>query len=138
MGTVIHVAVNSDDDGVTYKPTVKYTVDGHEYEAKSWMSSSGYDFRIGEKIPILYEIDEPGNIRLNFFMEKWGFGGIFATVGGILFIGSLAIGRKGKPSRRKQKRSDPQPDDYKPLPTDPGPGDVLRRDGHQPTIRRQR
>ena len=135
VGTVIHVSINRDDDGTTYKPTVKFTVDGRDYEAQSWMSSSGYDFSIGEKIPVLYDVDDPQSIRLNYFMEKWGFGGIFATIGAVMFIIGTFVGRKRKPKRRKPKPVEPT--DYKPRPTDPEPGDVPARPTRNPTVRRR-
>lgn len=85
---VIHVDRIYNDGSVSYKPTVRFEVKGREYTAQSWMSSSGYNFDIGHELPILYNPSDPSQIRLDFFLEKWGFGAIFAAIGAfVIFIG---------------------------------------------------
>ena len=137
VGRVVHVYIDRDSDGTTYKPTVRFSVEGREYEAQSWLSSSGYDFRIGTEVPVLYDIDDPSRIRLDYFMEKWGFGAIFAVVGGLFTAIGLWIGISWNPSRRPARKKKPKPSVDKGRRPLRDPDDVLEQPTRIPTVRRR-
>ncbi len=134
-GEVIHVAWVS-GESTTYRPTMRYVVDEVTYERKSLISSSGYNFAPGQILPILYSRSDPGKMRLNFFMEIWGFGAIFAGIGALLLIGSLIGGgvawRRSLVGRTRAKRQD-----GKPSRTPTHNDDKDRGDKFVPTVRRR-
>jgi len=94
-GEVIDVDASYDSDGgVSYTPLIRYRRrDGRSYEAETHISSSGYDYRIGERVDILYGSDHPGTVRIDSFFSLYGLGLIFAVIGGI-FIAVLRLVRK--------------------------------------------
>ncbi len=150
-GRVTHVAVNYGDDSVTYKPTVEYRVGGRMYESESWLSSSSYDFDVGERVPVLYDPADPSRIRLNYFMELWGFPLIFGGVGAVMVFVSMITARRmhrrntgAVPTARKQieptsMETEPeQTDRYVRLPWRESAEDHARETNYEPTVRRNR
>lgn len=143
---VVHVQISYGDDSTTYKPTVQFRdTNGRTVEAESWMSSSSYDFNVGEKIPILYDPADPENIRLNYFFEKWGFGVILTGIGGFMvLVGRMSRGRMRKPkipAQAKPRRPKPTREEsakYVELPSRESPADHARETNYKPTVRRNR
>ena len=96
-GTVLSVRRSTSTSGsgadrrtsISYKPTFEY-VDGagRTQRAETFLSSSGYNYRIGEQREILVNPDTPEKVRMPGFMI-YGFGAIFASIG-VLF-GILGI-----------------------------------------------
>ena len=90
MGEVIHVEtrVSRDSDGrrsTTYQPTLRYmAANGQTYEAETHISSSGYDYDIGERMEILYDPADLTEVRINGFFSLYIFPIAF-TFGGLLF-----------------------------------------------------
>ena len=75
-----------------WRPVVEYTVDGkilkQESRLKYWMD----DFKVGEKVDILYDADDPGC----FHLEKWldrqiRHGRIIMIIGAIWLVGSAVV-----------------------------------------------
>jgi hypothetical protein len=94
-GRVIDVDANYDSDGgVSYRPLIRYRrADGRSFEAETHIASSGYDYRIGERVDILYSRDDPGTVRINSLFSLYGIGLIMAAIGG-LFVCILMFVRK--------------------------------------------
>lgn len=80
---------STDDDGggsTMYTPIYEYTYQGNKKTHASSVSSSGRDFDIGEEVEILVDPDDPNEILVNTFWDRY-----FAVV--ILgFLGSLFTG----------------------------------------------
>lgn len=90
-GQVIDIRANRGDDGVSYTPIIRYRRnDGQTFEAETHISSSGYDFDIGERVGILYSRDAPGEVRIDSVFSLYGPGLILSAVGaGFLWIVGL-------------------------------------------------
>jgi len=90
-GTVISVEADSSGDGVTYQPTIRYTgIDGITREAPTHISSSGYDYRIGTRVEILYDPAAPATVRINGLLSLWALPVGFSVLGLLLFVVFLA------------------------------------------------
>ena len=86
---------NDDDGGTTtmFTPTFSYTYNGKNYTHASNVSSSGQDYQIGEKVDVLVDPDDPTEVLIDSFWEKWlivvilGFLGImFAGMGYMVHV----------------------------------------------------
>ena len=107
MGEVIHVEmkISTDSEGRrtrTYEPTMRYVAaNGQSYTAKTHISSSGYDFQIGERMEILYDPADLTEVRLNSFWSLWMLpiafmlGGLLFAVIGIFIWVNTVRGRAG-------------------------------------------
>ena len=74
------------DEGVTYKPVIRYRrEDGRIFEAKTRISSSSYDYAVGDQVNILYTYDKPQEVGINHFFSIFG-PGFFNGLFGALFI----------------------------------------------------
>jgi hypothetical protein len=86
---------SSDSDGggsTMYTPTFSYSYNGKEYTYTSSTSSSSPDFKIGEAAEILVDPDNPSNVLVNSFWERYlisvilGFlGAMFSGLGYMTF-----------------------------------------------------
>ncbi len=91
MGRVVdydsYYSTNDDGGGSTmYTPIYEYTYYGNKKTFQSSVSSSSRDFDIGEEVEILVDPDDPDEIIVNTFWDRY-----FAVV--ILgFLGSLFTG----------------------------------------------
>ena len=65
--------ISSHDNGSTmlYSPVFSYEVNGKTFTYFSTTSSSDKDYTVGEVIEILVDPDDPENVLVNSFMEKW-------------------------------------------------------------------
>jgi hypothetical protein len=62
------------DDGTTttmYTPVFIYEYSGKSYTRPGTVSSSSMDYEIGETVEILIDPDNPDDIQINSFSEKW-------------------------------------------------------------------
>jgi len=65
-GEVISVERQHGENGVTYRPSIRYrTAAGEIRTAPTHISSSGYDYPIGARVRILYDPDAPGSVRID-------------------------------------------------------------------------
>lgn len=90
---------SNDDGGSTtmFTPTFAYSFNGREYKYKSSTSSSAQDYKIGDKVEILVDPNDPNSVLVNDFWERWllvmilGFlGTMFSGMGYLVyrFLGS--------------------------------------------------
>ncbi len=65
--------ISSHDNGSTmlYSPVFSYEFNGKTFTYFSTTSSSDKDYTVGEVIEILVDPDDPENVLVNSFMEKW-------------------------------------------------------------------
>lgn len=162
-GRVVDISRSyNDEGGVSYRPTIRYRrSDGRTFEAETHIASGSYDYRIGERVDILYAFDEPEVVRIDSFFSLYGIGLIFAVTGGVFLRLLTWVRRKagkrlapaGVPAgagkslaarMRKElhRRQDQAQDERHAAPTDTDPG--KREHAHAPkprqtpTIRRMR
>lgn len=90
-GKVIRMAWT--DDGPT-APVVEFFLDGQRHEVKSSFGGSMPDFKIGDKVRVLYDPNDPKRCRINSFEELWltsiifgGIGLLTATISGTALVG---------------------------------------------------
>lgn len=90
QGTVISYDQyeSSDDDGgstTMYTPVFEYSYNGQTYTHTGEVSSSSQDYDIGEPAEIMVDPDNPSDMMVDSFMERWfvvlllGFMGIVFT-----------------------------------------------------------
>ncbi len=150
--TVVSIEKNYSDEGsATYQPTFRFLdAEGSKHRAQTSMSSSGYNYKIGERVDILYDQRDPSNIRVDSWFSVWGFGAIFAVFFGIfgasfLFVAKM-LKRKVGPkygyerlsSGRKVERAtgDPTKSRKDKLISMESPEDHAREENYNPTVRR--
>ncbi|MCH8951418.1 MAG: DUF3592 domain-containing protein [Proteobacteria bacterium] len=94
-GEVVHVSTShGSESGVSYTPTIRYRRnDGRTFEAETNISSSGYDYAIGERVDILFSHDNPAEVRINSFASLYLPGLMFAGFGA-LFLGLIRVAQK--------------------------------------------
>lgn len=147
-GTVVSVDTDYSSDSVTYKPTIRY-LDylGSKQRGETFMSSSSYNFRVGSKVDIMYDLRDPASLRMNTWFATWGFGIVFMAASAIPFIVALLIGIFGKAktgpepvvksSRAKTASVDRDDDDgYVHLKSNESAEDHAREENYTPTVRR--
>lgn len=153
-GSVVSVEVNYGDDSVSYKPTIRY-IDyaGRKQRGETFMSSSSYDFKVGSKVNILYDIRDPNNLRMDTWFATWGFGIILLAASAVPFGISSFLGRitnrkvainSQLPSTKKWASRDVEeemieiPAKIKGLVSRESRSDHERETNYTPTVRRNR
>ena len=153
-GRVTSVEVITGDDSVSYKPTIRYLDwNDRKQSGQTFMSSSGYNFDIGESVDILYDIRTPEVLRMDTSFATWGFGLMFLGASVIPFIIAGVIGGfagrkvKDKPKRKARRvRAVTQVEDdmveipgrTKGLISRESRSDHERETNYTPTVRRRR
>lgn len=63
----------SDSEGgcCTYVPVLEYTVNGQNYTIRGNTASSPPQYRVGEKVSILYDPSTPEKAQINNWTERW-------------------------------------------------------------------
>lgn len=80
-------SASSNTDGVSYKPEIRYAVPGGEtFTRTTTWSTNPPVYRVGDRIKVLYDPDDPGTMVPDDFMGKWLMTLIFLGVGNILTI----------------------------------------------------
>jgi len=95
-GTVIDLIERRDSEGsVTYAPKVRFRepIENRDIEFVSSMSSSPPAYRRGERVSVLYELENPENAKIQGLFDLWGVSIIVAFVGLMFFIGGLLFVR---------------------------------------------
>ena len=97
-GRVTSVEAITGDDSVSYKPTIRYVDwEGRKQSGQTFMSSSGYNFDIGENVDILYDIRKPELLRMDTSFATWGFGLMLLGASVVPFvIASVIVGFVGR------------------------------------------
>lgn len=87
QGKVVELIRDARGDGISYTPVFEYQAhDGRIYLGETHISSSSYNYRIGERVQILYSLDDPSEVRVNPTFSLYGPGLIFAVVGGVFLL----------------------------------------------------
>jgi hypothetical protein len=109
-GRVTSVEVITGDDSVSYKPTIRYVdSQGRKQSGQTFMSSSSYNFGVGENVDILYDIRNPESLRMDTSFATWGFGLMLLGASVIPFVIANVIGgfvgrkEKSKPKRKPRR-----------------------------------
>jgi len=149
-GTVVSVEVDYSDDGVTYQPTIRFIdFEGRKQSGETFMASSNYDFEVGSKVDILYDIREPSSLRMDTWFAKWGLGAIFMAGSALPFFISGLIGRfsrtkkpakprRARPAARDEEEMVRIPARVKGLIARESREDHERETNYAPTVRRRR
>lgn len=93
---VINVKVNRIGKNTYYTPEIRFTtLKGETANAKLDKTSKSPAYSSGDKVGIIYSKDDPNEILVDSFFNKYGFPTIFIVVGAIsLLIGLLKIIRR--------------------------------------------
>lgn len=155
-GRVTSVEAITGDDSVSYKPTIRYVDwEGRKQSGQTFMSSSSYNFDIGENVDILYDIRKPESLRMDTSFATWGFGLLLLGASVIPFVIASVIGgfvgrkQTAKPKRKPRRaRAVTQVEDEEELVEIPGRtkglisresrSDHERETNYTPTVRRNR
>lgn len=87
VGLVVDVSVSRDSDGASYAPMIAYqSADGQTHTGVTHISSGNYDYARGDRVDILYDPADPEIVRIDSFFSLYGFGLIFALVGGAFLV----------------------------------------------------
>jgi hypothetical protein len=87
-GTVVELreVPETDNSSITYKPVYVFKdAGGKEYRHESNHSSDPPAYKVGEKIEVFYDKNDPGKAFENSFLSKWGGSIILFTVPVVLF-----------------------------------------------------
>ena len=142
-GQVVNVSSDYSDGSTTYQPTFGYVgYDGEKHQGTTFLSSSSYNFRIGEKMEILYDTRDHSSVRLTGWFSTWGFGILFMGAGAIPLLIGLFIRKLSKPTtvkriRRTNAESDERPEKYVTLESPESEEDHRRETEYNPTVRRR-
>lgn len=93
---------STDDDGgstTMYTPTFEYEFQGKTYTHKSSTSTSSKDYKINERVDVLVDPDNPKEILIDSFWEKWFVSLLLGFLGAMFTgMGYLAYRVLGKHS----------------------------------------
>lgn len=99
-GVVVDHRVNSDSDGTTYQPVIRFRANSGEDVTFTELVGRGSVPDIGTEVAVLYYEDDPTNAREVSFLGLWVFPLVF-TGFGLVFPGLWLIavlkGRRGQP-----------------------------------------
>ena len=105
-GIVLEVNANYSDGSTTYQPTIAYVdYKGDKYIGETFLSSSGYNFRLGSKVDILYDTRNPNNLRIDSWFAVWGFSLIFLVAGVVMALIAFIVGRVSKKPKAARVKS---------------------------------
>src|SRR5689334_477771 len=107
-GTVIDLVPVRSDNGVTYRPVVRFRdKQGQTIEFSSSSSSNPPGYSRGETITVLYRPSNAQDARINGYFSLWGgativggLGTVFALVGGGIMLGGRIIRQQDDALRR--------------------------------------
>lgn len=149
-GRVVSVETTYSDDGVSYRPTIRY-IDfrGRKQRGVTFMSSSSYNYPVGTEVAILYDIRDPESIRMDNWLATWGIG-VIAIAASVVPLGIATIIAKltktgSKPKRKRSPVAKPKEEEMVEvrgrvagLVSRESRSDHERETNYQPTVRRNR
>ena len=72
---------------ITYAPVFSFTSEsGRSYVVTSNASSNPPAFSVGQKVTVLYKVEQPDHARLNTFEQLWLFPVMFTAIGTVSFV----------------------------------------------------
>lgn len=156
-GSVVSIETNYDDDGgVSYKPTIRFVdYTGNKQRGETFMSSSGYNYDIGQKVDIYYDTRDPSSIRIDSWFSLWGFGFVFMGISVVPLLIAMIVSRAGRkkmesstaerqretPVKVRRRAHTPSRDDddgYVNMPSEETAEEHDREMNYRPTVRRGR
>jgi hypothetical protein len=91
-GTVVQLRTMNNDDGVFYAPVFSFVAaDGTAYTISSNTGSNPPDFRIGERVNVLYEKSNPENAKINSVRQLWLIEIVFGIMGPVLALAGFVV-----------------------------------------------
>jgi tetrahydromethanopterin S-methyltransferase subunit G len=101
-GTVVefqsYISSNDNSSTTMYTPVFEYAYEGKNYTYVSTSSSNVKEYAVGEPVAILVDPENPDDVLVNSFMEKWfvptllGFMGTLFT--GLGYVAYAVFGKK--------------------------------------------
>lgn len=72
-GIVVRLDEQSDAEGgcCTYVPIVEFEAGGKTYSFKGDTASDPPQYKVNEKVPVLYDPSDPNTAQINKFSERW-------------------------------------------------------------------
>lgn len=78
----------------TFTPTLRYRIPGGELiTSKPRVSSGDYDFKVGAEIAVMYDFENPTDVRIGGIWSLWTFPVVF-FIAGSLMTGIALLVRK--------------------------------------------
>ena len=108
-GRIVDYSENRDinDDRTMYRAVVEFTVDG-ETRRFSANTSSSVKPRLGRRVNVLYNPDNPDNARIKSWSALWMLPTIFLAMGGVFLLLGAAmwyiVARQAARRRRSSRR----------------------------------
>lgn len=74
-GTVVRLNEQSDSEGgcCTYVPIVEFEAGGRAYSFEDGTASDPPAYRVGERVPVLYDPADPETAQIDKWSERWLF-----------------------------------------------------------------
>ncbi len=142
QGDVIELIADNSGDGLSYSPVVEYRgADGRLYQGITHISSSGYNYQIGERVEILFHPSDPGEVRINSVFSLYGPGLIFAGASAVMLLILWIAGRarRAKLARVAMPNVSSAKPEHRPETDLSKYGHVHEpKPPHEPTVRRMR
>lgn len=85
-GTVIEMQEQTDKDSgsISYAPTFRFQdASGAEQTVASSFFSSPPEFRVGDRVGVLYRADSPKSARIDSYWQVWGLPSLLGIIGSI-------------------------------------------------------
>ncbi len=93
-GTVLHVQIDSSGENPTYRPIIMFDdANGNSQVASTYMASNRYNFEKGQKLDVLYTLDDLETVKINSWFGRWGLGVMF-IIAGVFFTGIALFASK--------------------------------------------
>ena len=85
-GTVTELVRSRSNDSTTYRPVVRFSQNGHQFEFTSSSGSNPPGYSRGEKVEVFYNPANPQDAKINSFFSVWGGPVILGGLGGVFFL----------------------------------------------------
>ena len=91
-GVVSDMVRSYSNRSYSYAPVVRFVArDGKKIEFKSSVSSNPPSYRIGQKVTVFYDPENPQTAKINSFMSLWALPAVTGGVGTLFLLVSAAI-----------------------------------------------
>ncbi|MEM6750282.1 MAG: DUF3592 domain-containing protein [Planctomycetota bacterium] len=101
-------------NGRTYRPTFAFDDQaGQRHEVQSDAGSSEWGFAVGQTVEVVYDPDNPQDVRLNTFGGLWSWAAILAGMGAVVMVLGLVVAASAHKTalRAKSPTQPAQPDE---------------------------
>ncbi len=104
-GIVVEMVAGGLGSHITNAPVFTFSDDsGVEYTTLSALDSTPPTYKVGEKITVLYDPDNPTNAKIEGLFGLWGIPLILAAIGGVeCLLGAVSIAAGRWLSRRPEE-----------------------------------